>query len=255
MLTKSQCTRATIASSASRSRSVRSQRSPPACTSARALRSSAEAGERSQQARSRSSPSRCARAPAPSAHKCGTSRPRRTSGAPPPPLHAVAPHSRSPPAPSSSRSHALSQGLRRASGLTARPAAAISSTSSSGGARMAGAAPLAGAGPPGAALPHTASRMATYSRGQGRGAAARFGRAAMSLSRRSTDSPRVRIDRPAPRACWLRAPYNPPHPLCNLACAILDVFRITPCLALWWSLNITISFLNPVSFRNFMNLT
>ncbi|GBP21406.1 hypothetical protein EVAR_12007_1 [Eumeta japonica] len=79
---------------------------------------------------------------------------------------------------------------------------------------MAGAAPLAGAGPPGAALPHTASRMATYSRGPGRGAAARVGRAAMSLARRSTDSPRARIDRPAPSAA--RRPSHR-HPLCNTA--------------------------------------
>ncbi|CAB3237205.1 unnamed protein product [Arctia plantaginis] len=211
MLTKSQCTRATIASRPRRSCSACSQRSPPASTSARALRSSAEAGERSQQARNRSSARRRARAPAPSAHRCGTSRSESTSGAPPPPPHAAPLHSRTPPAPSSSRSHALSQGLRRASGLTAKPAAAISSSSSSGGARMAGAAPLAGAGPPGAALPHTASRMATYSRGPGRGAAARVGRAAMSLARRSTDSPRARIDRPAPRTCRCARQRNLHH--------------------------------------------
>lgn len=42
--------------------------------------------------------------------------------------------------------------------------------------------------------------MASYSRGPGRGAAARAGRAAMSLARRSTDSPRADIDRPAPAA-------------------------------------------------------
>ncbi|CAH2099979.1 unnamed protein product [Euphydryas editha] len=49
--------------------------------------------------------------------------------------------------------------------------------------------------------------MATYSRGPGRGAAARGGRADMSLARRSTDSPRARIDRPAPRARCAR-PYS-----------------------------------------------
>ncbi|CAG4925567.1 unnamed protein product [Colias eurytheme] len=49
--------------------------------------------------------------------------------------------------------------------------------------------------------------MATYSRGPGRGAAARGGRAAMSLARRSTDTPRAHIDRPAPRSRCAR-PYS-----------------------------------------------